>query len=290
MNDFNIEFLYNLLSKNDFNKILELELENREYITKDVMLSNFFNTYFIPTVLDYINKNNNNLDSSIVLKNVFNRFIQHKDKTYSISKNDFENLVSKYILILVAVGKEKAAYSISKKWSHLKEADNFIKTYEEKTPKEILHSNSDNIKVSANNNIKKENLTIGLFKSIQEYEFFYSIIDQYPNHTIYPNVALSCLIDFDKIKDKLNKNESTYFFTAIIDCVVFKSDNNNFNPKYFFELDSIYHDTEKEIEKDRMKDKILSLAGQNLYRIRAKDNKSLKRDDFKTLINDILGN
>jgi len=78
------------------------------------------------------------------------------------------------------------------------------------------------------------------------------------------------------------------FFKAIIDNVVFIQTENNFEPKFYFELDSVYHDEEEQQIKDKIKDKFFSLAGQRLIRIRARDNKNLIRNDFKKLIEEIL--
>lgn len=91
-------------------------------------------------------------------------------------------------------------------------------------------------------------------------------------------------MDFDKIKDSLNEKEKNYFFKAIIDCVVFRNERNNFFPIHFIELDSIYHDDERQKEKDTIKDKILSLSGQKLLRIRANNQENLSKEDFFNLI------
>lgn len=106
----------------------------------------------------------------------------------------------------------------------------------------------------------------------------------FPRLDVYPNVALSCVVNFDGVKEDLSENERSFFFRAIIDSVVFDED---YMPRYFFELDSIYHDDRDRQLKDSMKDNILSVAGQKLYRIR-KIKKDASLDDFVHMIKDVL--
>lgn len=291
MENYNIETFYNLLQNNEFEEFFKLEKTYRNKLKDDSLGQNLINNYLINSLLKFVNNHYDKTYSSIILKTFYFQFIQHRKLTYSIPDSDFEKIVFECISFLKLTNQSKVAYSISKNWDYLEIATNFIDEYEKNNPKEIIHSNSENIKISENINIHNKNSTIKLFKSIQEYEFFYSIRDNYPTHLIYPNVALSSLINFDEIKHNLGKLESDYFFKATIDCVVFKQDNNNFEPMFFFELDSIYHDEKKPRLNDRMKDKILSLAGQKLFRIRAKDNNyNLKRNDFKQLIDEVISN
>lgn len=290
METYNIEIFYNLLQNNEFEKLFELEKIHRNEMKNDSLGQNLINNFLISSLLKFVNNHYDKTLSSIILKTFYTQFIHHRKLTYSIPDLDFEKIVSEYISFLKLTNQPKTAYFISKKWDSLVIANNFIDEYEKNNPVEINHSNSSNIKISMNSNLKTERNIINLFKSKQEYEFFYAISDKYPNYFTYPNVALSCIINFDEIKNELDSNESNYFFKAIIDCVVFKSDNNNFEPMYFFELDSIFHDDEKQIKKDKIKDKILSLAGVNLFRIRAKSSKNLERNDFKQLIDEVISN
>lgn len=291
MENYNIEIFYNLLQNNEFEKFFKLEKTYRNKIKNDSLGQNLINSYLINSLLKFVNNHYDKTYSSIILKTFYFQFIQHRKLTYSIPDSDFEKIVSEYILFLKLTNQSKIAYSISKNWDWLGIANNFIDEYEKNNPIEIKHSNSENIKISENTNIQNKNSTIKLFKSIQEYEFFYSITESYPNYFTYPNVALSCLVNFKELKNELNNSEIDYFFKAVIDCVVFKQDNNNFEPMFFFELDSIYHDKPEQQKKDKIKDKILSLSGQKLFRIRAQDdNYSLKRDDFKKLIKEVISN
>jgi len=286
--DYKLENIYELLQKSDWDKLLSIESKHRTDIIKDPMIKQIFDVYFIDAVINYVKNEKDKLSCSLVLKKIYNRFIHHRNKTYSIPDKKFEELVIHYLSTLQMVGSSDIAYNIAQKWKDIEEANKFVVLYENTHSKELIHSNNDTIKVSVNPNIQKENHTISLFKSNQEYEFYYAIRESYPNYLTYPNVAVSCIIDFDKIKDNLNKNEKEYFFKAIVDCVVYEELNTDFIPKFYFELDSIYHDEEKQKVKDSIKDKFFSLAGQELMRIRGKYNISLKRNDFKKMIKEVL--
>lgn len=282
------EDLFKLLQKSEWDELLNLESKYRQSIIKDVMMKQVFDTYFIDAVINYVKSEKDKLYCSLVLKKVYYRFIQHRNQTYAIPDGKFEEFVISYLEILQSLKEDKLAYMIACKWTHLNYSKELITQYENTHPRELKHLSDDTMKVSINPNIQKENHTIPLFKSKQEYEFHYAIIDAYPNYYTYPNVAVSCIIDFDKIKDKLSSEEKEYFFKAIVDCVVYKQTDNNFIPKFYFELDSIYHDEKKQIEKDKIKNKIFSLAGQKLLRIRAKTSTNLVRSDFKKMINELI--
>jgi len=123
------------------------------------------------------------------------------------------------------------------------------------------------LQVTENRNIAAVNFTKPLFNSRQEDDFFQALRQVFPTYGVYPNVALSCLINFEAIKSSLSSEERSFFFNGIVDCVVFDQ-HRNYTPVYFFELDSVFHDTPEQKGKDQYKDNILSLAGQKLYRIR----------------------
>lgn len=109
--------------------------------------------------------------------------------------------------------------------------------------------------------------TVGLFKSQQEVDFFMAVREVFATYFVYPNVALSCLVDYEAVREALTPAERRYFFRALVDCVVFDQ-HDGYRPRYFFELDSVLHDTEERREKDRAKERILSLAGCTLHRLR----------------------
>jgi hypothetical protein len=113
--------------------------------------------------------------------------------------------------------------------------------YHKKLLQEV-YSQSHQIKVTENRNIASVNYTTSLFKSNQEVELFMSIREVFQMYVVYPNVGLSCVVNFDKLKNSLSQEEKSFFFRGIIDCVVFDQ-HNDYKPIKFFELDSSYHDS-----------------------------------------------
>lgn len=172
------------------------------------------------------------------------------------------------------------AYDFAKNWSQYDFALLFCKEYESKQPEIIPHSLSGDISVTHNKNIGDVDFTIPLFKSNREINFFQAVKEFFPNYHTYPNVAISCIIDYNKIESSLTSEQKDYFLKSIIDCVVFDS-FENYQPKYFFEIDSDYHDEDSRKIKDSWKDHFFSIAGQKLYRIRPLE----KRSDKEMFLN-----
>jgi len=287
---YTVEDIFKLLKASEWSKLLEIESEHRQFILNDNITKQIFDIYFIDAVISYVENSEDKLHSSMILKKIYNRFIHRRNKEYSISDEQFEKLVIIYLKILQSLKDTSIAYRIAKDWIHLEYAKQLIIEYEKINPKELKHTTDDIIKVSENTNIQKVNHTISLFKSKQENEFFYAIREYYPNYFTYPNVAVSCIIDYQKIKDNLTREEKDYFFKAIVDSVVYEQTDDNFIPKLYFELDSIYHDTPNQKLKDEMKNNFFSLAGQKLIRIRSKIDANLVRNDFKKLIKELIKN
>lgn len=127
---------------------------------------------------------------------------------------------------------------------------------------------------------------IGLFKSEREVEFFMAVREVFATYLVYPNVALSTLVDFDAVKARLSSEERAYFFRAVVDCVVFDQ-HGAYRPLYFFEVDSELHDDLDRRARDAMKDRILASAGQRLHRVRARD-RAAGRAEYARLLRDVL--
>lgn len=117
-----------------------------------------------------------------------------------------------------------------------------------------------------------------LFKSEQEKLFNQALKDVFPNFFIYPNVAVSNLFDFEEIKQHLTPDERDYFFKSIIDFVIY--DPIDYTPKFFFEVDSIYHDTAEATIKDNKKNNFFDVAGLKLHRIRLQTDSLTNKHDF----------
>lgn len=151
---------------------------------------------------------------------------------------------------------------------------------------EVEHTQQERIQMTARLPLSERDHTVCLFKSPQEEAFFRAIREAFPTYTPYPNVALSSLVDFEAIRDELSGSERSYFFRGIVDCVLFDQ-HQGYQPVYFFELDSTHHDDPTRQQNDAYKDRILSLAGHRLYRVRQRAG-SMRRQDFVQLLRETL--
>ena len=148
------------------------------------------------------------------------------------------------------------------------------------------HPQAERIEVSVNQPAPGVDHATGLFRSPQEEAFFRALREAFPTYTPYPNVALSSLIDFEAIRDKLSASERAFFFKGIVDCVLFDQ-HADYRPVYFFELDSTHHDDPDRQLNDRYKDRILAIAGHRLYRIRPQA-RGIEQSDFVQLLRAVI--
>ena len=161
-----------------------------------------------------------------------------------------------------------------------------IKLHAETETQTVEHERQDYIKITHNPipiNIKS---STPLFKSHEEQKLYLALRQIFDTYLVYPNVAMSNVINFDAIKEQLNQKERDYFYKSVIDFVVFDQ-FAGYEPIYFLELDSVWHDLDKVEEKDKMKDKIFSLSGLKLVRIRHKANRPIDHDTFLELIEEV---
>lgn len=243
-----------------------LPIEKRRKLTK----SNFYETCIKIVIDDY-------------RLEIF--YILHKRKLHLLSQDRFKFLVNKMIPILKNVDLHKT-YKLAMNFPDDENCQTIIRDYENSIPKKILHSQNKIVQIIENKNLSLIDGRRSLFKSAQEKEFFDAVRVVYPQFIVYPNVAVSSILNFESIKTLLSDEEKNYFFMAIVDCVVFDY-QQLYLPKYFFELDSLYHDEPTQMRKDEYKNNIFSAAGQKIHRIRKIGN-NLTKVDFTRLIKEIL--
>lgn len=154
-------------------------------------------------------------------------------------------------------------------------------------PEAIADARRENVSIRSTATSNGKPRTTNLFKSKQEQSFFEAVREAFPTYHPYPNVAVSCVIEFDAIKDQLNQLQREYFFRSIVDCVVFDT-RNGYEPKFFIELDSAFHNTKKAVENDQMKDAIFELANAKLIRIRAHHDGETTVQRFKELVLEVM--
>ena len=276
------EAIYRLLAEQDWPQLLSFIWENQHLVTSDEIIRHAIST--CETV--FFSELGKEQDKERLLSTLETFYVLHVHKKYHLSDDNFELL----IVELVNIWREKdlqQAYSRAKQCPENETCQALIQQYEISLPKHVAHSQADTIQVIENKDISTVDGRCTLFKARQEKDFFDAVRDAFPHFTVYPNVALSSIIDFDLITAQLSSTERSYFFKATIDCVVFDYHHEMYLPVFFFELDSSYHDTPEQKQKDEYKDRILAAAGQKLYRIRRSDERQ-DRGDFARLIRDLI--
>jgi len=106
------------------------------------------------------------------------------------------------------------AYNFAREFPEEEICKSVIEDYEKYMPKKVEHSQSNRISVTETRNIENVDYTINLFKSLQEVDFFQALKGIFDTYQIYPNVAISCLINWELIKDELTEDERKFFFTG----------------------------------------------------------------------------
>lgn len=166
-------------------------------------------------------------------------------------------------------------------------AQQMIKDRQARLPEQVADARRGDVRVKATPVQNSAPKLLNLFKSKQEENFFEAVRRVFPTYNPYPNVALSSVLDIDAFKGALSPQELSYFYRAVVDSVVFDA-RDSYRPRYFFELDSIHHDTARAVENDRMKDAIFKAANVKLIRIRGFTGKVLSIQEFETLVLDVM--
>jgi len=150
----------------------------------------------------------------------------------------------------------------------------------------LEHHKEKDIQVTHNPIPTSTKASTPLFKSEEERKLYMALRRIFDTFLVYPNVAMSNIINFEAISKDLTKEERDYFFQSVIDYAVFDQ-LGGYEPIYFIELDSAWHDLDKIEEKDKMKNKIFSVAGLKLIRIRHKSNRPIDENTFFELVGQI---
>lgn len=106
-----------------------------------------------------------------------------------------------------------------------------------------------------------------IFNSLQEYTIYKLLITLFPNHLVFPNMALQAIFQYERMQDRLNVEEFRYYLMAHVDVCV--TSTANYLPIVAFEIDSSYHDRAEQVERDTKKNHIFQVGGVPLVRLRA---------------------
>lgn len=271
------ETVYHLLLHECWSELLDLVHRNREVLDGDPLLSHavdvFVDTFF-HRLLDG--------DAAALKKELETLFLLHSGGYYRIDPGRFEAVVER--LVRLHDGRTDAAVGYARHCPENAVCAAVLARHDVR--REVEHALADRIRVDETRARGNVDHTMALFRSQQEEAFFMAVREVFASYFAYPNVALSCLLDFERLRTEFSAAERTFFFRGVVDCVVFDQ-QDGYRPCYFFELDSPLHDTDRQRENDAMKDRILTAAGATLLRIRLKD-RGAGRAEFVRMLQEVV--
>lgn len=251
-----------LIQKKEWQNLLSVLKDNQIFdsLISDSIFRDLFHTYFIKEILNDVD--NSKEDKILELAAIYNF---HKSTSYkfSLPQDEHEKLIVKLVEITgdYLYAKEYPDNPICKVIisQHLKEEEEKSKFIQDNFE---LKENLEIVEFEKN---EKALLSKSIFNSPQEIEFYNAAKTVFQEEIILPNAALSTVIT-NEVLHKLENQEKWLFLTTTVDFVIVN--NQTFQPMYFFELDSSYHDTPQQIIKDNLKNKLISGFGYKLYRTR----------------------
>lgn len=205
---------------------------------------------------------------------------------HGFSKNFVDRFVDERLKLMQET-KNSALLSYAQSYQHRPLAKQIIQSFLQTKPEAVAASLRENMTIHATEVRDGKAKTIRLFKSKQEEHFYEAVRKVFPTYHPYPNVALSCVLDYQSIKDHLSEKAKLYFFQAIIDSVVFDVESG-YEPRYFIELDSSFHDGAKAQANDQLKDSIFRAANTKLIRIRPLNAKASSVEEFERLVREVM--
>ncbi len=273
------EKVFQIVGQKKWPDLIEVFRDNElyDFIMNDSILKNLVDNFLLSELLE--NTTGENDPGYKYYLQQFHTLHCSQNHRFKLHPEEFKKLVLK---IVEVESNKQIAYNFATLFQDEPICQQVIEEYEKKQSQIISHSQEKDILLTKNRDVSDENATISIFKSKQEYHFFRAVRECYPMYLVIPNVALNAVIDFNIIEDKLSVEEKSYFWRALVDCVVIDTEND-YKPISFYELDSVFHDSEKQKENDLLKDNILAKAGQELYRIRRTSHK-MEEKDFTILI------
>lgn len=105
-----------------------------------------------------------------------------------------------------------------------------------------------------------------VFNSRREFSIYQVMVQLCPNHLVFPNSSLQSIMSFERMKELVTPDDFGYYLRASVDIVVVSS--TTYLPMLAIEVDSIYHDTQRQQEKDDKKDRLFGVAGIPFMRLR----------------------
>ena len=143
----------------------------------------------------------------------------------------------------------------------------------------------DDGRVTAPLEVRRVDGSRSLFRSRQERVLYQAALRAFPGQVVIPNTALHVAVDYAAVSGLLTSEEREAFFRVLIDLAVF-SPGNDYRPVLLIELDSPWHDDPNAAARDRLKERMIALAGVRLVRLRPAGDPDL--DGMLRLIHEAL--
>ncbi len=105
-----------------------------------------------------------------------------------------------------------------------------------------------------------------VFNSEREFSIYQVVVQLCPNHLVFPNCSLQSIMSYDRLKELVDQDDFGYYLRASVDIVVVSS--TTYLPMLAIEVDSPWHDTDRQQERDERKDRLFSTAGIPFLRLR----------------------
>lgn len=105
-----------------------------------------------------------------------------------------------------------------------------------------------------------------VFNSQREFTIYQVMVQLCPNHMVFPNCSLQSVMGFDRMKELVDDDDFGYYLRASVDIVVVSS--TTYLPMLAIEVDSVWHDTERQRKNDGKKDRLFAAAGIPFMRLR----------------------
>ncbi|KQP11903.1 hypothetical protein ASF43_23410 [Pseudorhodoferax sp. Leaf267] len=105
-----------------------------------------------------------------------------------------------------------------------------------------------------------------VFNSQREFTIYQVLVQLCPNHLVFPNCSLQSLMAYERMKELVNDDDFGYYLRASVDIVVVSS--TTYLPMLAIEVDSVWHDTERQQKNDEKKDRLFAAAGVPFMRLR----------------------
>jgi hypothetical protein len=126
-----------------------------------------------------------------------------------------------------------------------------------------------------------------IFNSAQEHEIYAYLTQIFPNHLVVPNAGLQAIFQYEPLRRVLDRSDFDYYLRAQVDYLVTSS--ANYLPICGIEVDSDWHDTTKQQARDERKDRIFTVGGIPLLRVRKQGSPSFNavRQDLQEAVRNL---